>query len=296
MSGEVRNIRLVLEVRRDSLSRGFRLRTTRHFPPSRESWKQPLKLFATSGCASCGAGRTDAGVHAGAGGPIFTPDHCPHRPLSRSPQQRAARGHPVKAADEVPLDFHARFDAAAKTYIYLVDNRPRPSVFLRNYACHESQPLNVEEMRRAAELLIGTQDYASFRTSGSSAKTTVRTVYQFEIAESKICPGMVKFKARADGFLYNMMRNMVGTLLEVGLGKLSAEDVKDILAARDRRRAGPTAPPHGLYLAGVEYPQSKQSTSPGRPFPRSRLRHPVGIIKEMSSILKDMHLWENNIL
>jgi tRNA pseudouridine38-40 synthase len=115
-------------------------------------------------------------------------------------------------------------------------------------------------MRRAAELLVGTQDYASFRTSGSSAKTSVRTVYEFDIEESKAHDGIIKFRVRADGFLYNMMRNMVGTLLEVGLGKLSVADVAAVLKARDRRLAGPTAPACGLYLVEVEYPSFVSSS------------------------------------
>ena len=263
MSGEVRNIRLVLEYD-GTAYHGFQAQDNTAFPTIQGELEAAIEAVCRERLRIIGAGRTDAGVHAlGQVANFHTRSTVPTDRFPAALNSVLPGDIRVKAADEVPLDFHARFDAAAKTYICLVDNRPRPSVFLRNYACHVSQPLNVVEMRRAAELLIGTQDYASFRTSGSSAKTTVRTVYQFEIAESKICPGMVKFKARADGFLYNMMRNMVGTLLEVGLGKLSAEDVKDILAARDRRRAGPTAPPHGLYLAGVEYPQSKQSTSPG---------------------------------
>ena len=164
--------------------------------------------------------------------------------------QNSPRDIRIKRADCVPQAFHSRFDAVAKTYHYIVDNRPLPSVFWRNYTYHVSGDLDLGTIREAGELLVGTKDFASFQTSGSSARTSVRSIYHLRVSESE---GLITFAIRANGFLYNMVRNIVGTLLEVGKGRLAVHQIPDIIAAQDRSRAGPTAPAHGLYLVDVEY-------------------------------------------
>lgn len=257
MGGEVRNIRLVLEYDGTGYH-GFQAQDNTALPTIQGELEGAIETICREKLRITGSGRTDAGVHAlGQVVNFHTRSTVPTERFPAALNSVLPRDIRVKEAEAVPLDFHARFDAVSKTYVYLVDNRPLTSVFLRNYAYHVSLPLDVGAMRRAAELLVGTQDYASFRSSGSSVKTSVRTIYEFDIQESEACNGIIKFKVRADGFLYNMMRNMVGTLLEVGLGKFSVEDVAAILAARDRRLAGPTAPPCGLYLVEVEYPSSR---------------------------------------
>ncbi|NLA58238.1 MAG: tRNA pseudouridine(38-40) synthase TruA [Firmicutes bacterium] len=260
MGGEVRNIRLVLEYDGTGYH-GFQAQDDTDLPTIQGELEAAIEIICHERLRIIGSGRTDAGVHAlGQVVNFYTRSSVPTERFPAALNSVLPRDIRVKTAEAVPLEFHARFDAIAKTYVYLVDNRPLPSVFLRNYAYHVSQPLDVEAMHRAADLLVGTQDYASFRTSGSSAKTSVRTVYEFDIEESKAHDGIIKFRVRADGFLYNMMRNMVGTLLEVGLGKLSVADVAAVLKARDRRLAGPTAPACGLYLVEVEYPSFVSSS------------------------------------
>ena len=132
-----------------------------------------------------------------------------------------------------------------KTYQYRVHNRAASDVFRRNYAVHEPHPLNVKEMRRAAAHLIGEHDFTSFCASKTDVKNKVRTIYRIEI--ERIQDELV-FTFEGSGFLYNMVRILMGTFLEIGRGRRSANEMVSILEAKDRNTAGKTAPPHGLYL------------------------------------------------
>jgi tRNA pseudouridine38-40 synthase len=253
MGGEVRNIRLVLEYDGTNYH-GFQTQDDPALPTIQGELEAAIEAICHERLRITGSGRTDAGAHAlGQVVNFHTRSTVPTHRFPAALNSVLPRDIRVKEAAAVPQEFHARFDALSKTYAYLVDNRPSTSVFLRNYAYHVPQPLDLVAMRRAAEILVGTHDFASFQSSGSSAKTSVRTVYGLGIDEIEAHEGIIKFSVRADGFLYNMVRNMVGTLLEVGLGRYSVEDTASILAARDRRLAGPTAPAQGLYLVKVEY-------------------------------------------
>src|SRR5690606_6489287 len=157
--------------------------------------------------------------------------------------------------------FHSRFSAKGKRYLYYIYNSTFASALLRHRAYHVYYPLDVDEMDRAAKHFIGTHDFLAFSASGYSAKTTVRTITEAKV--SKVSQArhfvhpkggqLIEFSVTGNGFLYNMVRIMAGTLVEVGFGKIRADDIPGILAGLDRRQAGRTAPPHGLYLAEVFY-------------------------------------------
>ncbi len=199
-----------------------------------------------------GSGRTDAGVHALGQVAHF---HCDTRlapeTLLSGLNSLLPGDIAIRRVARVKDDFHARYDARAKTYQYRIWNRPvRPAVG-RDYTWHLRHPLNLEAMRSAAARLVGTHDFKSFEGSGSPRAHTRRTVTRAVF--SKATGGNVFFEIRADGFLKAMVRNIVGTLVQVGLGKIQPEDLEGILHSKDRRRAGPTAPPHGLFLKAVFY-------------------------------------------
>lgn len=157
----------------------------------------------------------------------------------------------VKNCKEVPEDFHARYSVLSKEYEYRMYTSDVRSPFMRNHALFLRYPLNAELLNEAAAQFIGTHDFRSFMASGSKITDTVRTVYKSEVISHS--DGFVTFNIAADGFLYNMVRIAVGTLLEVQQGKIKPEDIKGIIEAQDRSKAGFTAPPHGLYLKEVNY-------------------------------------------
>lgn len=198
------------------------------------------------------AGRTDAGVHASGQVVNFQTassipvDRWPHAVNSHLPEDIVAWD-----AREVPLDFHARFGARSKRYRYTIAYTSFPSPLSRLYAYHHARPaLDLPLMRRAAELLVGRHSFAAFRSTGGAARTTVRTVTQLSLAEAG---PLLHIDIAADGFLYNMVRIIAGTLLEVGTGKRSLGQVSDALATGRRTLAGRTLPPHGLCLEEVLY-------------------------------------------
>lgn len=197
------------------------------------------------------SGRTDAGVHARGQvinfhtGCAIPAARLPYALNSVLPRDIACLG-----AEEAAADFHARIRAKRKTYCYRLYRAPFPSPFYRHYALHVPEILDMAAVQAAAEQLIGRHDFTSFRASGSAVKSNVRTVFAAGIT---VKGEMADFRITADGFLYNMVRIIVGTLLEVGRGKLRPRDVAAIISARRREVAGPTAPPQGLYLERVEY-------------------------------------------
>ncbi|NMB45314.1 MAG: tRNA pseudouridine(38-40) synthase TruA [Firmicutes bacterium] len=250
MPGQKRNIRLVVEYDGTSYH-GFQVQDDTSLPTIQGELEAAIAMICDERIRIIGSGRTDAGAHAlGQVVNFHTHASVPTERFAAALNSVLPRDIRVKQSESVPLSFHARFDAIAKTYVYIVDNRPHCSVFLRNYVYHVPQPLDIAAMEWAAGLLVGTQDYASFQTSGSSARTSVRTIDQLQVETEG---AVLRFTLRANGFLYNMVRNIVGTLLEVGKGRLLPEEVGTIIAARDRSQAGPTAPACGLYLVEVEY-------------------------------------------
>lgn len=199
------------------------------------------------------AGRTDAGVHAlGQVVHFSTASRVPSDRLPYALNRHLPPDIVVQASKEVPPAFHARKSAVRKTYRYMLDRGHVPSPFLRRYALHWHGPLDTERMQQAANMLVGRHDFRAFRSTGSSAKTTVRTLMRLAVAEQQ---QRLVITAEADGFLYNMVRILAGTLLEVGQGRRDLADVAAALATGDRRLAGKTLPSHGLCLIRVTYPE-----------------------------------------
>ena len=204
--------------------------------------------------------RTDAGVHA-LGQVVSFASHTRLEPnvLTRALNANLPRDIVVLDACEAPRGFHATRDAVRKRYRYIIQDGPTRDVIARRYTWHVPVRLDVERMRAAASLLVGTYDFSSFEASGSKRATSVRTVTDIRIERQ---PGdhleRVVLEIEADGFLYNMVRNIVGTLVVVGRGKRPPAWVGQVLAARDRRRAGPTAPPQGLFLLHVHYEKKRR--------------------------------------
>lgn len=198
-----------------------------------------------------GSSRTDSGVHAK--GYV-----CNFKTSSTIPSEKFARALNSKLPDdiiiikseEVDLEFHSRYDSKGKTYSYTVLNRLQAGAMYRNYMYHVSKKINIELMREAGKYLIGTHDFAAFKNSGSNVSSTVRTIMNIEIIRRK---HTIKFFITGDGFLYNMVRIIVGTLIEVGIGKIEPTYIKDILVSKDRHLAGKTAPARGLCLEKVYY-------------------------------------------
>jgi tRNA pseudouridine38-40 synthase len=155
-------------------------------------------------------------------------------------------------SEEVPNDFHARFSALGKFYNYRILNRRAPSALYRKYSWHVNLRLNLKNMRLAAASFVGKHDFSAFRGSGCTAKTPVRTIRAVVI---KKAGDFVEIGIEADAFLQHMARNIAGTLVEVGLGRFNPVEVKRMLKSRDRTAAGRTAPPQGLYLVEVYYPE-----------------------------------------
>lgn len=199
-----------------------------------------------------GAGRTDAGVHSQGQTVSFKDDRLTV-PVERLPYAfNALLPEDIRVVEsrlEAP-DFHARFSALEKTYRYQIYEGAFPNVFYRRYAYWTKEALDWNAMLNCTKLFIGRLDFASFAASGSSAKTTIRTMSQITI-DTQGPLKMIRFTA--DGFLYNMVRNLTGTLLDVGLGRLSLEQVQMIMASGDRTLASATIAPQGLYLESVKY-------------------------------------------
>jgi tRNA pseudouridine38-40 synthase len=199
--------------------------------------------------------RTDTGVHAlGMVAHVEIAKDEFKMPLVKLPLAINAHLPPdirILAASKPKSDFHARFDATGKQYRYFVWNHPAMNPLLRHYAWHVSQKLDVAPMRHAAKLFLGRHDFKSFAgTRNYEMETTVRTLTRCDIRKSG---SLLTFFIEGDGFLYKMCRGIVGTLVQLGRGKFSESDIKSMLAARDRRAAGMTAPAHGLVLWKVFY-------------------------------------------
>ena len=213
-----------------------------------------------------GSGRTDAGVHAV--GQVIHFDTDYQIPGEKWPvvlNQKLSNEIVVINAVEVPNTFHARFSVSGKEYRYVIDRGVVPTPFRRHYAVHHPLTLDLNLIREAAHWLIGEHDFTSFSSARTEVIDRVRTIERFDIIESGT---EWIFIIRGNGFLYNMVRIMVGTLLDVGYGKFKPTDIVALLEAKDRTQAGKTAPAHGLYLWEVEYDESRRKKR--NKFPDSR--------------------------
>lgn len=198
------------------------------------------------------SGRTDAGVHArGQVINFYGRTSLEPEEIQRALNSLLPGDIVVLQAQEVADAFHARFSASAKTYEYRILNRAAPSALERRFAWHIRKPLEGSAMIKCLESIIGLHDFSAFMGAGSSVNSTERCVFR-AVLDAPDTHHLV-FSFEANGFLKHMVRNLVGTLVEVGKGRHTPEGFEGILASRDRRRAGMTAPAHGLYLVSVRY-------------------------------------------
>lgn len=201
-----------------------------------------------------GASRTDAGVHALGNVAVFdTAARMPAEKISYALNQRLPEDIRIQRSQEVAPDWHPRRCESRKTYEYRIYRGEFPMPVKRLYSYFTYRPLNVSAMREAASYLVGEHDFQSFCQTGAQVESTVRTIYELDVEEQG--PELV-IRVCGNGFLYNMVRIIAGTLMEVGEGKREARELRDILEKRDRSAAGPTAPAHGLTL--VEYQFSSE--------------------------------------
>jgi len=198
-----------------------------------------------------GASRTDAGVHGLCNVAVFdTNSSIPGEKFSYALNQRLPDDIKVVASCEVEDDFHPRHVPSKKTYEYKIYNAKFPDPTKRLYSHFTYVPLDVERMQKAASYLVGEHDFKSFCSPAAVVETTVRTLYKAEVTQDE---EYIRIRVQGNGFLYNMVRIIAGTLIEVGSGKLEPEAIVEILEAKDRNAAGPTAPAKGLMLINYEF-------------------------------------------
>ncbi|HSD86812.1 MAG TPA: tRNA pseudouridine(38-40) synthase TruA [Kofleriaceae bacterium] len=245
----MRHIRLVVEYDGSQLHGWQR----QHGAPTvQQHLEEALAKLLTHEAPVVGASRTDAGVHARGQVASFRTDRpIPLHGIRRGLNSLLPDAIAIRDAAEVPEDFHPRFSATGKHYRYTILVRPDRSPRWRDRAWHHPDPLAVHAMHDAAGVLIGQHDFAAFRSAGCSAKTTVRRVDSITL--TRLHPHLLEIDIRGNAFLRQMVRIIVGTLTEVGTGRLSIGQVSEILASKDRTRAGVTAPPQGLELLEVRY-------------------------------------------
>ena len=198
-----------------------------------------------------GASRTDSGVHAMGNVAVFdTESRIPGDKFSFALNQRLPEDIRIQESCEVDADFHPRYADTVKTYEYNILNRRFELPTKRLYAAFCYYPMDIERMNQAAAYLVGEHDFKSFCSAGAQVQTTVRTIYAVNVTKAD---DMVHIRITGNGFLYNMVRIIAGTLMQVGTGLMEPEQVKEILEARDRSKAGPTAVAKGLTLVEIRY-------------------------------------------
>lgn len=210
-----------------------------------------LSVILNSEIALNGAGRTDSGVHANGQIVNFkTTNRLETIKIQKALNSLLPEDIIIRSVEEKPLDFHARYSAKNKTYSYTIYNDQIRPLFNRKFVYHYRHQLDPEKMKQAADLLLGRHDFKSFQAAGSTVVNTTRTIRFIHLNQHG---SLIKIIINADGFLYHMVRNIVGSLILVGNGKLSVEGFKNLIEKKDRTLAGPTAPAKGLCLEEVFY-------------------------------------------
>lgn len=197
------------------------------------------------------SGRTDAGVHSlGQTANFKMENQMPVEKIPLAINSKLKKTIRVKSAEEVDERFHARYNCRGKKYRYVINNGPIESALYRDFELHIGTKLDVNKMQEAANYFVGKFDFSAFKSSGTSSKNSVREIYKAEIIKDG---DRIKIELTGSGFLYNMVRIISGTLVDVGLGKLEPEAIPEIIDSKDRVNAGKTLPPQGLYLVEVYY-------------------------------------------
>ncbi|MBU3111680.1 tRNA pseudouridine(38-40) synthase TruA [Clostridium lacusfryxellense] len=198
-----------------------------------------------------GSSRTDAGVHAkGYTGNFYTNSKIVQEKFARAINSKLPRDIVILKAIDMPMEFHSRYNSTGKVYSYTIINRREYVAVGRNYIYHHQRILDVEAMKLGALYFIGTHDFSAFKNLGSSVKTSVRTISQLDIIKNE---DMIKIYIAADGFLYNMVRIIVGALIRVGEGKIKPSEINNIIESKERSKAGKAVPANGLCLEEVFY-------------------------------------------
>ena len=209
------------------------------------------KIFAEK-ISLTASGRTDAKVHALGQVVSFTTEgSIPVENVVKAANSILPTSLAVLSAEQVDINFHARFDAVGKTYLYKINENDKYNPFTANYAWLLGEQLALAQMHQASKVILGEHDFSSFQATGSTPTTPVRKMDKAVWQRNE--QGELCFSITGNGFLYHMVRNLVGTMVDVGLGKMSVEEFKEVLLAKDRNKAGKTAPPQGLYLQQVYY-------------------------------------------
>ena len=216
-----------------------------------ESIKRAVKKITGEEVNVIGCGRTDSGVHALNYVCNFkTSSTIPPCKFKDALNSRLPDDIRCKKSELVGENFHSSYSASAKTYMYRILNTPDTNVFERNYSWHYKYNTDIEKMRTAAQAFLGEHDFIGFAAAGFTVSTTVRTIYDIKINKEN---GMITIEVTGNGFLYNMVRIIAGTLVMMGNGKIDYSLADEIIASKDRKRAGITAPPQGLFLKEVYY-------------------------------------------
>ncbi len=198
-----------------------------------------------------GSGRTDSGVHAkGQAANFKTISTIPPERFSYALNSMLPCDIKINRSEAVPMDFHARFSATGKKYRYSIINNTHGTAIGWQYLHHINLPLDIQAMSEAAKEFIGTHDFAGFMATGSPVHSTVRSIYESKLIQEE---SLIHFIVIGNGFLYNMVRIMAGTLIDVGKGKIIANEIPNIITSREREKAGATAPANGLFLEEVYY-------------------------------------------
>jgi len=248
----MRNIKLILEYDGTNYH-GWQSQAGSGRPTIQDRLEEALKALTNEECKTNSSGRTDAGVHAfGHVAAFLTRSEIPSAAWAPALNHHLPEDIRVLSSEEVHPGFHARYSALGKIYKYRILHRREPTALYRNYTWHVNRRLNLRNMRLAAACLVGKHDFSAFRGSGCTARSPVRTLKRVDINKTG---DFVDLWFEADAFLQYMVRNLTGTLVEVGLGRFSPEEVQGMLKSRNRALAGRTAPPRGLYLVTVLYPE-----------------------------------------
>ena len=245
----MRNVRLLIEYDGTNYQ-GWQVQPKG--PTIQRILEEKLGLLTGERIQLFGSGRTDSGVHAlGQVAHFKTQSQMDIRTIQRALNSLVPPDIVIRKVEEVDETFHARKHSKSKIYEYRILNRDLRSAFYRGYVWYRPQKLNLAEMKKATQSLIGEHDFSAFRTVGSSTRTTVRRVIRAEWKRGR--DGLLCFEIEANGFLKQMVRSIIGTLVEIGKGRMKAMEFQRILESKDRRKAGPTAPAHGLFLKEVKY-------------------------------------------
>lgn len=260
------NIKLTLEY---DGSRYFGFQRQKNQPTIQAALEEALsRLFNRPTKISAAAGRTDTGVHAAGQEVNFRIDSgLPPDKIQKGLNALLPKDMAVKKAEEMPQSFHARYDARSKTYEYRVLHSPVRSPLSNGRAYHYPYSLNLLRMKQAARYLVGSHDFKAFQAAGSSAGSSVRLIRRLEIRKEG---ALIRFEVEANGFLYHMVRSLVGTLLEIGRGRISPKELQKMMRQGDRKLAGPTLPACGLTLLEVRYSRSLGKAAPFRGLPRKK--------------------------